>query len=326
MGAVFDGSLGPGEAIGISTGGVVPDGADAVVMIETADRPREDEIEVRRALAAGDHVARPGEDLRRGDLVVARGRRLRPQDVGALAAFGRIEVSVFRRPRVAVLSTGNEVVPPGATPAPGQVRDVNQLALCGQVRRAGGDVRLAGIVPDDARALRARLVDLIEASDLVLLSGGSSVGVRDLAAGVLGTLGPPGILFHGIHVRPGKPTLCARIGDKPVLGMPGYPVSSMVIFDAFVASLVRRLGGEVRDEEWPARRRARFGGHHLSAPGREDWVRVRLERRAGGWWALPVPGGSAALSTVLRADGLVRVEAASAGLGEGDEVDVLLYA
>jgi molybdopterin molybdotransferase len=225
-----------------------------------------------------------------------------------------------------VLSTGNEVVPPSATPAPGQVRDVNQLALSGQVRRAGGDARLSGIVADDARALRDRLVDLVEESDVVLLSGGSSVGVRDLAADVFGSLGPPGILFHGIHVRPGKPTLCARIGDKPVLGMPGYPVSSMVIFDAFVAPLIRRLGGEIRDDEWPARRRARFGGRHVSVPGREDWLRVRFERRTDGLWAAPVPGGSAALSTVLRADGLVRVEAGSDGLGEGDEVDVLLYA
>lgn len=325
MGAVFTGRVEPGEAIGISTGGVIPDGADAVVMIEYVDRARADEVEVHKPVASGDNLIRPGEDLRRGETVLSRGTRLRPQDIGALAAFGRVEVRVFRRPVVAVLSTGNEVVPPAATPLPGQVRDVNQYALAGQVTRAGGEPLLAGIVADDADTLRARIGALLLRSDMVMLSGGSSVGVRDVAAQVLSSLGPPGVLFHGINVRPGKPTLCARIGEKPVLGMPGFPVSSMVIFDAFVRPLVRRLGGDNRREDWPARRPARFGRRHASAPGREDWVRVRLETRADGAWAVPVLGGSSALSTVVRAEGLVKIAAGSEGIGEGDEVDVLLY-
>jgi molybdopterin molybdotransferase len=326
MGGVFPGRIAAGEAVGISTGGVLPEGADAVVMIEYVDRVRSNEIEVHRSVAAGDNVIRPGEDVARGEMVLASGKRLRPQDVGALAAFGRTEVRVFRRPIVAVLSTGNEIVAPEAMPGPGQVRDINQYALAAQVRRAGGDPLLGGIVADDADLLRARVSTLLDASDMVMLSGGSSVGVRDVAAEVLSSLGSPGVLFHGINVRPGKPTLCARIGRKPVLGMPGYPVSSMVIFDAFVRPLIWQLGGEAPGRDpWPGRRRARLSRRHASAPAREDWVRVRLETRSDGLWAVPVLGGSASLSTVIRADGLVRVDAGSEGIGEGDEVEVLLY-
>ena len=326
MGSVFPGRVAAGEAVGISTGGVLPEGADAVVMIEYVDRVRGDEIEVHRSVAAGDNVIRPGEDVARGEIVLASGKRLRPQDVGALAAFGRTEVRVFRRPIVAVLSTGNEIVAPDLVPGPGQVRDINQYALAGQVRRAGGDPLLGGIVADDADLLRTRVSTLLDLSDMVMLSGGSSVGVRDVAAQVFSLLGSPGVLFHGINVRPGKPTLCARIGQRPVLGMPGYPVSSMVIFDAFVRPLIWQLGGEAPGRDpWPGRRRARLSRRHASAPGREDWVRVRLETRSDGLWAVPVLGGSASLSTIVRADGLVMVEAGSEGIGEGDEVEVLLY-
>lgn len=329
MGGVLGRAVGAGEAAAISTGGVVPEGADAVVMLEYVDRAREGEVEIHRGVAPGDNAIRPGEDVARGAVVVPAGRRLRPQDLGALAAFGATGARVHRRPRVAVLSTGNEIVPPDAAPAPGQVRDVNQTALGAQCERAGCDVTRAGIVADDAAALRVALARLLPAHDVVMLSGGSSVGVRDLAAEVVASLGPPGVLFHGINVRPGKPTLVARVGEKPVIGMPGFPVSAMVIFDAFLRSMLRRVGGERGFCEWPARRRARFARRHASAPGREDWVRVRLNECPRGDRAVPlvVPllGGSAAIATMLGADGYVRIEAGREGIDEGDEVEVLLF-
>ncbi|MEK6608161.1 MAG: gephyrin-like molybdotransferase Glp [Myxococcota bacterium] len=320
MGGVFAGAIGAGEAVAISTGGVVPEGADGVVMIEYVDAARDGEIEIHRGVSPLENVIRRGDDLTSGDVVVARGRRLRPADIGALAGFGQTRVRVFRAPRVAVLSTGNEVVAPDIEPAPGQVRDVNQYALAAQGERAGAEATLAGIVRDDAPALRARVAELLEVHDVVMLSGGSSVGARDVAAEVVGSLGPRGVLLHGINIRPGRPTLVADIGGKPVLGMPGFPVSAMVIFDVFVRPLLRRIGGEAGREEWPARRRARFARRYASAVGREDWVRVRL----AGEWASPILGGSAAISTVLRADGYVRVEAGVEGIDEGAEVDVLL--
>lgn len=324
MGEVFPGAVAPGEAVAISTGGVLPDGADAVVMVEYTQEGEGGELEVHKGVAPGDNVLRAGDDVRRGERLLPAGRRLRPQDVAALAAFGIVEVAVHRRPRVGILSTGNEIVPPEAAPRPGQVRDMNQLALAAQVRRAGAEAVCAGIVRDDAAELAAAVRRLCAECDAVMLSGGSSVGTRDLTAGVFAAAGAT-IVFHGISVRPGKPTILARAGDKPILGMPGVPVSAMVIFDAFVRPLVWRLGGELERELWPARRRARVARRIPSQAGREDYVRARLVLRDGAAFAEPILGGSAAVAPLVRADGLIVVPAAAEGLAEGEEVEVLLY-
>ncbi len=334
MGEVFHGRLAAGEAVAIATGGFLPADADAVVMVEhTAPLGGSGDgsgggarIEVARAVAAGANVVRPGEDLARGETVLAAGRRLRPADLALLATFGVVRVEAFRRPRVAVVSTGNELCPPEATPRPGQVRDANQVALAAQVTAAGCEATAAGIVTDDEAALRAAIDRLLPAHDAVILSGGSSIGSKDLSAEALAGLPAPGILFHGIDIRPGKPTLFARAGGKPVVGMPGFPTSSLVVFDAFIRPLLWRLGGETGREAWPARRAARLGAAHRSAVGREDYLRVALETRDGALWADPLRGGSATLSNVVRADGLVCVPAAVDHLEAGAPVEVLLYA
>lgn len=321
MGSVFSGHVGSGEAVAISTGGVLPDGADAVVMLEYVDRSDSDEVEIHRGVSVGDNVIRVGEDIARDEVVVPAGTRLRSQDLGVLAAFGVCQLQVFCRPRVAVLSTGNEVVPYEAQPAPGQVRDINQVALAAQCQTCGCEVTRAGIVADDAFALRMRLTALLETHDVVMLSGGSSVGTRDVALEVVSSLGTPGVLFHGINVRPGKPTLVARVGQKPVIGLPGVPVSAMVIFDVFMRSMLRRVGGERLGADWIARKRARFTRRHASAPGREDWIRVRLD----GDCAVPLLGGSSSIATMVQAHGYVRVEAGCEGIDEGADVEVLLF-
>jgi len=336
MGGVFSGALTEGQAVGISTGGFVPDGADAVVMLEyvTSASGRGSgndggggRIAIAKRAAPGDNIIEPGEDIRRGATVLPAGRRLRPQDVAALASFGTARVSVFRRPRIAVLSTGNELCEPTARPAAGQVRDVNQSVLAAQVEAAGCEVTHGGIVRDDADALSAAVSLLLPAHDGLILSGGSSVGVRDVSGEVLRALGPPGVLFHGIRIRPGKPTIFARVGDKPVVGMPGFPTSSMIVFDAFIRPMLWRLGGETGRASWPARRRARLSRRHPSAPGREDYVRVRLRTDADGEaWADPLLGGSAAISNVIDADGLVIMGAEMESVAEGEQVEVCLYA
>ena len=224
-----------------------------------------------------------------------------------------------------MLSTGNELCAPEATPRPGQVRDANQIALAAQIAAAGCDVTRAGIVPDDAAALRAAVHRLLAEHDAVILSGGSSIGTKDLSAEALGDLPPPGILFHGIDIRPGKPTLFARAGHKPVIGMPGFPTSSLVVFDAFIRPMLWRLGGETAREPWPARRAARLGAAHRSVVGREDYLRVALDERDGALWADPLRGGSATLSNVVRADGLVCVPADVDHLDAGAPVEALLY-
>lgn len=320
MGEAWTGPpVGPGEALGVATGAVVPEPCDAVVMLEYTQTGQGDELEVLRPAAPGQHLMRAGDDLRRDEIVLEAGQRLRAVDLGALAALGIRTVWVHRRPRIAILSTGNEVVAPSETPRIGQVRDANASILGAKARQAGCDVTYGGIVGDDFDALRARCAALLEQADALILSGGSSAGLRDLTAGVLTSLGAE-ILFHGISVRPGKPTILARLGAKPLLGMPGVPTSATIIFDAFVVPLLWRLGGEVGREVWPVRRRARLTRRVPSVAGREDYIRVRLT----GDLAEPILGGSAALSSLVRANGLVVVPAGVEGLAEGAEVEVCL--
>jgi molybdopterin molybdotransferase len=343
MGDVFRGAVASGEAVAISTGGFLPEGADAVVMVEHTSSTAESEgpgrsVDVARAVASGANVIQAGEDFAAGDAVLSAGRRLRPQDLAALATFGVAEVSVFRRPRVAVLSTGNELCDPSSTspPRPGQVRDANQYVLAAQVEAAGCIATMGGIVPDDERALREAVSRALAEHDAVILSGGSSVGTKDVAAAAMLGLPAPGVLFHGIDIRPGKPTLFARAGAKPVVGMPGFPTSSLIVFDAFIRPMLWRLGGELGRTTWASRRRARFAKAQPSVVGREDYVRVRLVERSRDrsdgpsdgppeLWAEPLAGGSAGISNVVFADGLVRVDAGRAGLAAGDSVDVFLY-
>jgi molybdopterin molybdotransferase len=324
MGGVYSGTVGPGQAVGISTGGFLPDGADTVVMIEFTTEAG-GRVHIGKAAPSQANVIQRGEDLAAGAPVLARGRRLRPQDLAALATFGVARVVVHRRPRIAVLSTGNELCDPEQAPGPGQVRDVNQYVLGSEVEAAGGAVTYGGVVPDDATALHDTIARLLPQHDGLILSGGSSVGVKDISGVVLAGLDPPGVLFHGIDIRPGKPTIFARVGDKPVLGMPGFPTSSMIVFDGFVRPMLWRMGGELGRDPWPCAARARLTGAYASPAGREDYVRVRLTPRDGELWADPLPGGSSSISNVIYADGLVRVDAARERIAGGDWVDVMLY-
>jgi molybdopterin molybdotransferase len=205
------------------------------------------------------------------------------------------------------------------------VRDANQVAIAAQVEAAGCTAVPGGVVRDDPRALREAVARGLAESDGLILSGGSSVGTKDVAGEALGALPPPGVLFHGIDIRPGKPTLFARAGSRPIVGLPGFPTSSLIVFDAFIRPMLWRLGGEPHRDPWPGRRAARLAKAHISVVGREDYLRVRLVEREGELWAEPLPGGSAALSNVVFADGLVRVGASYARVGAGDPVEVLPY-
>jgi len=325
MGGTFGGVLGAGQAVGISTGGFLPAGADAVVMIEhTRPGVGGDQLSVAisKPVAAGGNLIQRAEDVACGTALLPVGRRLRAQDIAALATFGATKVTVFRRPRIAVFSTGNELCGVGETPAPGQVRDVNEWVLAAEVEAAGGIATCGGIIRDEQAAMADTIARFLPEHDGLILSGGSSVGVKDVAGLVFERLGPPGVLFHGIDIRPGKPTIFARVGDKPVVGMPGFPTSSMVVFDAFVRPMLWRLGGETDREPWPTQRRARLARAVPSQVGREDYVRVRLFSRDGELWADPLPGGSSAISNLVLADGLVKIEAARDRIAEGDPVEV----
>jgi molybdopterin molybdotransferase len=323
MGTQADVTVGSGQAARIATGGMLPEGADAVVMVELTQEVDASTIEVVKPVAPGENVLQVGEDITSGAAILPRGHALRPQDLGGLAALGITEVAVARRLRVAIISSGDEVVPPDQTPKPGQIRDVNTSTLAALVERAGHEPLPLGVAPDVYEEIAALAQRGMEEADVVILSAGSSVSVRDMTAEVITSLGAPGILVHGVSLRPGKPTILAVADGKPVFGLPGNPVSCMVTFDLFVGPTLALLGGA----EAPRRQTvsARLARNIASAAGREDWVQVRLEQRDGELWAVPVFGKSNLIYTLVRADGMVRVELDAGGLYEAALVPVILF-
>ncbi|MBF0482113.1 MAG: molybdopterin molybdotransferase MoeA [Desulfovibrionaceae bacterium] len=323
---IFSGELPQGQCAGILTGGSLPAGADAVVMIEHTARMGEATIEIRRSPAPGENVMRAGEDAARGQVALPAATRLRPQEIGLLAALGRERVMVRARPRVAIVSTGDEVVPVAAQARPGQVRDVNSYALACQAREAGGEPKLCGLVPDDAAALRAALEEALAASDAVLISGGSSVGARDYTVAAVEALPGAAVLAHGVAMRPGKPVLLARVGEKAVIGLPGQVTSAQVVMIALGMPFLRHLQGDAAAfERQSATVVAELARNLPSARGREDFIRVRLERRLGMVpLAHPLLGKSGLLSTMIAAGGLARIEAQREGLEAGALVEVIV--
>jgi len=312
------------QAALVHTGGMIPSGADAVVMIEDTHAVNGTEIEVLKPVAFGQNVIREGEDVAAGQVVIPAGVRLRPQEIGGLMALGIVRVQVRARPRVALLSTGDEVVSPEAQPAPGQIRDVNSYTLGALVEQAGGQPIRYGIIRDSAAELEAVSRRAHAESDLVAIAAGSSVSVRDLTAGVIQTLGPPGILVHGVSIRPGKPTILAVCNHVPVIGLPGNPVSALVVAGLFLLPALRKLLG-LRGPEWHSVRQARLTSDVNSTTGREDYLPVRLEVSPEGLLAAPVHGGSNLIFTLVRADGLIRIPPESAGLEQGSFVEVRLF-
>jgi molybdopterin molybdotransferase len=314
-----------GGAIRIATGAMAPESADAVVMVEYTETVDAATIEVVRAAAPGDGMVRRGDDARAGAVIVAAGRRLRPQDVGALAAAGITEVTVYRRPRVVIISTGDEVVPPEESPGPGQIRDVNSIALAAAVKEAGGEPLPRPIVPDEPERFRAAVCEALDASDLVLLTGGSSVGARDWALATLTGLPDAELLAHGAAIRPGKPLILVRVGERILFGLPGNPVSALIVFDAFVRDYLARLGGECRPLPAARTLSATLAAACASDPGKEDYLRVRLREADGGWTAEPLLGKSTLIMPMVEADGVVVIPEGVEGVEAGESVDVRVF-
>jgi molybdopterin molybdotransferase len=321
MGAEPDVAVGPGAAVAMPTGGAMPAGADAVVMIEYTAEAMPGTIEVVRPVAPGEGVVRADEDAAAGAEIIPAGRPLRPQDLGMLAAAGVTSVRVHSRPVVTIFSTGDEVVPPRTDALkPGQVRDATATALAALVSDAGGTAVLGGIVPDDPGALEKALREALPASAMVVISAGSSVGIRDETAGVVARLGPPGIWCHGLAIKPGKPTLLAECGGVPIIGLPGNPRSALVVFRLIGVPLVRLIGGCAQPPP-EASTRAALSRDLASATGRLDIVQVRVREGV----ATPVFGLSALLSVLTAADGYIVIPEEATGLDAGTEVDVTLY-
>ncbi|MFH0996750.1 MAG: gephyrin-like molybdotransferase Glp [Pseudomonadota bacterium] len=319
-------SIATGEACRISTGGMLPEGADSVVMIEHTEALDAATIEVYRSAAPGQHVIEPGEDFLKDEILLAEGRRLRAQEIGLLAAFGRDTLKVYRKPIVAIISTGDEVVPVSETPTPGKIRDINTYTLTSMVKACGAIPVSYGIVRDNSESLYQTLSLALKTSDMILVSGGSSVGVRDVTIDALSALLQPRILFHGISISPGKPTILAMSQHKALWGLPGHVVSAMVVFLKVVKPFIEHISGVKGKTDLLIRVPARLSRNLSSAQGRVDFVRVKLRTVDGKLLAEPLPGKSGLINTMVKADGLIEIGLNVEGLDPGEPVEVeLLY-
>jgi len=313
-----------GQCYLIHTGGMLPAGADAVIMLEDTET-LENQVHAYRQVAPGENVIRKGEDLPRGDEALPAGRLLRAQELGLLASLGAREVKVYRKPVMGLLSTGNELVPyTTAELPPGKIRDSNSRSLAYLGRKYGAQVLESEILVDSFDHFLEKGRSLLNKVDFLVFSGGSSVGARDFTARTMEELGEPGLLVEGVSVKPGKPTLLANCGGKPVLGLPGHPVSALVIFSIFGAAILQRLSGRKPRPFQPAVR-ATLTRNLPSSSGRTDYVSVKLEQGNGRALAIPVFGRSGMLRILADADGFLVIPAEKEGLLEGEEVDIFMW-
>jgi len=312
-----------GETAAIATGAPVPQGANAVVMVENTKRLETGDIEIHAPVAPEENVAQVGEDVKQGAVVLERGRKLKPPDLGLIVALGLMTVKVVRKPRVGVLSTGNELTD-AVRGAAGKIADVNRPVLMAMVEDCGGKPVDLGIARDNAEQISLKLAQGLRSTDLVLVTAGTSAGKGDLVPDVINALGKPGMLVHGIAMRPSLPTGLAVVEGKPIVSLPGFPVSAMFAFSTFVQPLILRMLGTEPDPQ--PRVKARITKRIVGVPGFRTFVRVLVREEEGKLHAEPLrTPGSGILTTLTRANGIVVVPENVEGFDEGAEVEVQLF-
>ena len=317
-----------GQCALIHTGGMLPNGTDAVVMLEYVQSAQKNEIEIFRAVAEGENVISIGEDVAQGQMIQAKGSLMRPAEIGGLMALGITKVPVIRKIRVGLISTGDEVIDPSQSPRPGQVRDVNSFTLSALVEESGGIAKRYGIISDQFDALKDAAANALSECDVVIITAGSSASTRDMTVDVIRSLGVPGVLVHGINTRPGKPTILGICNGKAVIGLPGNPVSALVNGYLFVVPVIEKLLGALPRPK--ASVFARLTVNLPSQAGREDWWPVKLypspSKRGGRGEvnAEPIFGKSNLIFTLASADGLLRIPPDATGLSAGELVEVFL--
>ena len=314
-GAAF--RLEPERCAAVPTGGAVPEGADSVVMVEYSEDYGDGTVGISKSVAPGQNMIFRGDDVFPGKVILSKGRPLSSQDIGALAAIGRVRVPVAKKLTVGVISTGDELVPPEAVPGPGQVRDVNSPMLEAMLSAFGVTVINYGIVVDNEALLCEKVHKAVSECDAVLLSGGSSVGVKDAACRIIESMGS--LLLHGIAIKPGKPTILGKAGQKPLVGLPGHPVAAYFITKLFVLPLLSRLmGAEQEHYTVTAKVTESIGANH----GRAQYQCCRLERRDGELYASPIRGKSGLITTLAGADGYFCIDRDCEGLPKGAQIQV----
>jgi molybdopterin molybdotransferase len=320
-------TLKKGAAAKIATGGMLPEGADSVVMFEHTQQMDEKMIEVVKPVSPGENVIQAGEDARKEESVLQAGQKLRPQDIGALAGLGITDVWVYQKPKVSIISTGDEIVPADKPVKPGQVRDINSYTLAGLILDAGGSPARKGIFTDSYDVIRGAVETSLKDSEMVLITGGSSVGTKDMTAKVINDLGKPGVLFHGVSLKPGKPMMGGVIERIPVFGLPGHPAAVNVCFEIFVRPVLDIQSGVNRKRFRIGKKTisARISRNISSSAGREEHIGVVLEERGEEIWAVPLLGKSGLITTLTRADGTAVIPLRKLGVQAGDLVDVRLF-
>ena len=312
--------LAKGQCAPIPTGGEVPEGADAVQMVEYTEDYKDGTTGVLKPVAPGHNIILKGDDVYPGKPVLAAGRKLTAQDVGALAAMGIVEVPVTRKLKVAILSTGDELIPPDQTPGPGQIRDVNSSLLSALITQMGAIPVFYGIIADQEELLSRHVEKAVRECDVILLSGGSSVGVKDAACRIIEAQGE--ILFHGIAMKPGKPTIFGKAGTRPVIGLPGHPVAAFFITHIFIRRLLARLCGQtLREFKVTALLSESVEANH----GRAQYNGVFLEEKDGHLTAHPIRGKSGLITTLAGSDGYFCIPRDCEGFPAGTAVSVTLY-
>jgi len=313
--------INPGETGMIHTGGMLPEACNAVVMIEHTQSVGADTVEILRSVAVGENIIKVGEDVQTGEEVIPAGRRIRSAEIGGLAALGMLELNVARKPVVGIISSGDEVIPPEGKLLPGQVRDINSYSLSALIEQSGGTARRYGIFPDIEGVLESTSVRALAECDVLVITAGSSASARDLTARVINKLGSPGVLVHGVNVKPGKPTILAVCNHKVVIGLPGNPVSALVIAGLFVVPMIETLLG-LGDAGVRRKLVARLSTNVASQAGREDWVAARLSENQGEYQVDPIFSKSNLIFSLVRANSMIRVPADATGLSTGEMVDV----
>jgi molybdenum cofactor synthesis domain-containing protein len=313
-----------GRVAEIATGAPLPRGADAVVMLEYVVQ-KGNTVLMHRAVSRRENVMEAGSDIHRGEVVLKRDQTLSSREVGVLAALGLTQADVYKKPKVAVISTGAEIIEPGKPLTPGKIYDINAHTLSAAVTECGGEPVNWGIVPDETGQLKAKLREALDSADVVVTSGGVSVGPTDVVPQVLNALGEPGVIVCGIAVKPGKPTTIAIVNGKPVFSLPGHPTSSLLMFHLLVRPLILSMAG--RREETPVTVKAVASAKIFPARGRRTFVMVSLTRdKSGELLASPVALGlSGAITTLAGSDGFVEVEESQQFINAGDEVTVRLF-
>jgi len=312
----------PGECMYVPTGGMLPEGSDAVIMIEDVEKLDEITLLANKSVAPGENVIKIGEDIGKGEIVLRKGARLRPYEIGVLASIGCISVRVARKPRIGIISTGDEIVEPGKVPSLGQVRDINSYLLYSLIQESSGEPVMYDFVRDDFDELRDTVGKALAECDTVLISGGSSVGKKDETMNVINSFENSEILVHGIAIKPGKPTILGKADGKAIFGLPGHPLACAVIYKAFVTLYMNKLTGKV-EAEYPVE--CEFDINYHKAKGREEYLPVALSQEGDARIASPILSKSGLITGFSKAWGYIKIEKNNEGLRKGQTVQVYKF-